>query len=90
MSCANCEDIRKKDKVRPPCLKGGDVPGQTACWLPPLSPEETRVMRLAEKMMALGRHGAGGEILRMHGATREDLDLLVVIEEEVRESVDDG
>lgn len=52
------------------------------CLIPPLSLDEQRVLEMRGMLIRLEGLGIGGEILRMYGATKEDLEMMAVVEGE--------
>ena len=74
MTCEECEKSREID---------GDTPGcetERGCIIPPLSGRGARVMALREKLMRLKSLVDPGAILRMWGAAKEDVEMLVEVE----------
>lgn len=78
MSCERCNDIEEIDGVTPQC---------GACLIPPLSPDEARVLEMRGMLISLKDIVDSGDILRMYSATKEDLEMLKVIEDEFKKGV---
>lgn len=55
-----------------------------ACWLPVLGPEEKRILDMRRRLDALRGLLGPEAVLKMHGATFNDLDMLAALEEEAR------
>ncbi len=86
MSCRNCEEARKNGAV-PPCeAKTGEEarPGVNACWIPPLSYEESRILRLHGMLSSIGGLVGPSAVLSAFRATRGDLEVLAMVEAELR------
>jgi hypothetical protein len=78
VSCAACEDVREKDGEPPECETG------EGCKVPPLLLSGLRAMELRRRLVALGPLTGPEAVLREYGATRDDLDMLLAAEEELR------
>lgn len=79
MSCEVCEDIRRKDEVEPDCETG------KGCRIPSLRPGPARALSLRRQIHRLGGLIPPAEVLRMHGATLGDVELIAVAEDTCRE-----
>ncbi len=75
MRCENCKDIEEVDGVKPDCKT------DKGCPVPPLSADELRVIEMRGLLISLRELVDVGTVLRMHGATLEDLKILAAIEE---------
>ena len=99
MRCENCLDIEREDGVPAPC-HGGPSPqpspngrgrseaegeGFMGCPIPLLSAEEARILDMRGMIMNLKELVEAGNVLKMMGATLEDLRILAAIEEGLRE-----
>jgi hypothetical protein len=82
VSCEACEEQRRVDREIPDCET------ERGCRIPPLGPDEARVIRLRGQMMALKDIMSPEVVFRMCGGTWEDLELLAVVEDELREKED--
>lgn len=78
MVCENCEDIRNVDGSEPDCET------EKGCKIPRLDKDGARVMRLRSELYILGPLIGPETVLGMHGATREDIELLLVVEHEMK------
>lgn len=61
---------------------------QVGCWLPALSADEERVLEMRAMLVRLRGLLDPGTVLEMYGAGRDDLELLAVIEEELKDDRD--
>ena len=86
MTCGNCLEAQELDGILPDCQS------DAGCLIPRLHPLGARAMNIRDKLVRLHRLKIGGEILRMHGATLEDLELLALAEDELnaKEGADNG
>lgn len=71
--------MERADDVTPLCHTS------SGCPIPHPGPEGTRILRMRGHLLRLGDLVDSGTVLRMYGATREDLDLLAAIEAELGE-----
>ena len=80
---------RKDNPPISPFRKGGRegdlnvIPGVNACLIPPLSPDEARVLEMRSKLITLGELVGRETILKMFGATKEDIEMLEAVEGEL-------
>ncbi len=79
MRCENCIDIEEVDGVEPECKT------DRGCPVPPLSADELRILEMRGLLMQLKGLLPADAVLRMHGATIEDLMMLAVVEEGLKE-----
>ena len=63
---------------------------ETGCLVPSPGPEGQRVLKLRSLLMRLGNLIDPGTVCRTFGADLDDLELLAVAEDELKESVIDG
>jgi hypothetical protein len=75
LNCGACEDARELDGIIPECET------DSGCPVPSLLPGSARAVEIHEKLACLHRLNIGSAILEMYGATVEDLELIVVIEQ---------
>jgi len=75
VACEECRTSFEIDGDLPDCETG------KGCAIPPLNEWGRRIMDMREKLMKLRNLIDPGTILGLYGATREDLDLLVKVEE---------
>lgn len=80
MNCEECRDAEKIDGVIPDCQT------DKGCLVPPLDEDAQRVMNIREKLITLKELVDPGTILRMHNATREDIEMLAAVEEEMKKN----
>lgn len=80
VSCEACREAQQVDGLTPDCetVKG--------CLIPPLDEAGARVMQLRDKLVRLKDLMDAGTVLRMYGAGVEDLELLAVLEDEIRKT----
>jgi hypothetical protein len=57
---------------------------KNGCPIPPLTPENERVMEMRAMLVRLKGLVDPGTVLRMFGATREDMEMLAVAEDELK------
>jgi len=84
VSCHSCEDIQRIDGVAPDCET------DKGCRISPLRPDEHRVLELRHKLITLRDLIDSGTILKICGATKEDIEILALVEEELKEAFGDG
>ena len=98
MSCESCKEALLIDEKEPPCFntpsttptppyQGGEfktIPGVDTCWLPELDETGHRILEIRGKLIALKDLVDPGTVLRMYRATKEDIELLAAVEEEMR------
>lgn len=77
MSCESCKNILEVDDAEPDCFEG-------ECKIPPLDETGQRIMEMRSKLISLHDLVDPGTILRMYGATKEDIELLAFIENEMK------
>jgi hypothetical protein len=79
VSCENCEDAKTSDGIQPDCET------EEGCKIPPLGPDERRLIEIHEKLVAL-RDLVGPEIImQAYEVTKEDMDMLALIEATIKE-----
>ncbi len=71
--------MERSDNVTPGCKSA------EGCLVPPLGPEEARVMELRARVMRLRELVGAEAVLRLSGATLKDLELLAVVEDTLKE-----
>ncbi len=84
MSCEACEEIRGNDGIAPDCET------DKGCKIPPINAAAKRVLKIRDKLIALQGLVDSGDILKMYGATRRDIELLVMVEKELKENTPRG
>lgn len=77
MRCENCEDIRKNDGLVPDCET------ERGCPVPSAGEAGARALRLRGRLINLGPLIGPEMVLKVYGATMEDIDLIEVIEDEM-------
>lgn len=80
VACEECRMTFEIDGDLPDCEAG------SGCAIPPLDGKGRRIMDMREKLAKLKDFVDPGTILELHGATRDDLDLLVKVEELMRDT----
>ncbi len=88
MRCENCLDIEEQDGAPAPChVTAGRTNGSApaGCPIPPLSADEARILDMRGMLIQLKDLVDAGTVLRMYGATLEELRILAAIEEGLRE-----
>jgi len=83
VSCDACEDIRRKDEREPDCETG------KGCRIPSLLPGPARALRLRRQVLRLGGLIPPAEVLKMHGATLRDVEMIAVAEDIYREMAEE-
>jgi len=78
VSCETCREIYEVDEVAPDCQT------ERGCPIPQLSPDEARIIEIRKKIQALSGLVPAEVVLRMYSATLDDLELLSVVEEELK------
>jgi len=78
VSCENCEDLRQ-DGHQPDCETEG---GQ--CLIPFVGEQEMRILDIYNKLILLRDLVGAENILKMHEATKDDIEYLAVIEAEMQ------
>ena len=81
VSCESCRDMQNVDGVIPDCETEGK-----ACLIPPLCAEGARIMELYNTLRALSGLVDPGTVLSMYEAQKEDIEILVIIETELKKS----
>jgi hypothetical protein len=84
VSCEGCEEIREKDGIAPDCET------DKGCVIPPIDVTERRILEIRDKLVALQGLVDSGDVLKMYGATRRDIELLVMVEKELKENTPRG
>lgn len=84
MSCETCYETIETDGVEPPCFT------ETGCWLPPLPEGLQRIFEIRDRLVTLHELVDAGTILRLYDADIEDIELLAVIEGELKALSDSG
>ena len=82
MSCEACEDVREKDGIAPDCET------EKGCLIPPLGPEERRILEIRGKLITLQGLVDAGTIFQIYGVIKDDIDILTVVEEEMKKQND--
>ena len=80
MRCESCIDIEEQDGVAAACR----TPGRK-CPIPPLSADEARILEMRRLLVSLKDIVDAGTVLRLHGASIEDLRVLAAVEDGLRE-----
>lgn len=80
MSCVSCRDIQETDGVLAPCKTG------RGCPVPPPGRKGARALGIRSRLITLGELVGRETVLRMHGATAGDVELMAVIEEELKQA----
>jgi hypothetical protein len=80
VACEECRMTFEVDGDLPDCEVGN------GCAIPPLDGKGRRIMDMREKLAKLKDLVDPGTILELYGATRDDLDLLVKVEELMRDT----
>jgi hypothetical protein len=75
VACEECRMIFEIDGGLPDCETG------SGCMIPPLGEKGIRIMDIRGKLTLLKGLVDSGTILSLYGATRDDLDLLMKVEE---------
>ena len=79
MRCETCIDIEGEDGIAPGCKT------EKGCPVPPLSPAERRILEMRGMLRSLSGRVDAGTVLRMHRVSLEDLRVLALIEEGLKE-----
>ena len=73
MSCDACKDIYVVDEIEPDCFEG-------ACIVPMLDAEGQRIVEIRDRLIVLKDLVDSGTIMKIYGATKEDIEMLAFIE----------
>lgn len=84
VDCDACAEALDTDGVIPDCQ------AERGCLIPPLLPACRRVMELRGLLVRLHPTVDPGTVCRMFGATLDDLELLALVEDYLRENKPDG
>ena len=79
MSCEKCLDMFSIDGAEPDCWEGGCKAG-----IDGLIEDDIRVLGLRNKLITLKELIDPATVLRLYGATREDVEMIAAIEEELK------
>jgi hypothetical protein len=82
VNCRDCLAAQELDDILPACKT------DEGCLIPPLLPDAARVMEIRDRLIRLHRLKIGPEILRIYSATRRDLELMALAEDELNEKGD--
>ncbi len=88
MLCENCIDIEEQDGIPAPCRSPrpmGEGQGEGVCPIPPLTPDERRILEMRGMLIQLKDLVDPGTVLMMHGADIGDLKILAAIEAGLKE-----
>lgn len=58
---------------------------EVGCKIPPLSERGARALEIRDKLVRLSQLGIGGRVLEMYSADLDDLELIAVIEDTLKE-----
>jgi len=83
VSCEACEDIRQKDEVPPDCETGKECP------IPSPLPPVARALWLRGQILRLGGLIPPADVLGMHGATLQDVELIAEAEDTYKEMAEE-
>jgi hypothetical protein len=75
--CGGCHDIEEREGIEPDCER---------CPIPPTTPDNARVMEMRSILTRLKGLMDAGTVLGAYGATRDELGLLAVVEDELRKA----
>lgn len=70
--------MREKDGIAPDCET------EKGCLIPPIMPEGQRILEIRGKLITLRGLVESGVIFQMYGATKDDIDMLAIVEEEMK------
>ncbi len=85
MSCEACKDILVNDDVEPDCFDD-----DKGCRIPMLDQRELRIIDIRGKLVSLRGLIDSGIILEMYDATREDIEMIIFIEDEIQKMNEEG
>lgn len=80
MTCEACDEARRIDEVTPDCET------DKGCLIPPLDETGQRIIEIHARIGSLNGLVDAATVLRMYGATTEDLEMLAVIKEELAQA----
>jgi len=80
VSCEACREAQQVDGVTPDCEAG------KSCLIPALDERGARVMQIRDKLVRLRDLVDAGTVLKMYGADLDDIELLAVLEDEIKKN----
>ena len=75
MTCESCREMLEVEGIVTECDR---------CPVPPVTIQGQRILEIRARLVQLHELVDGGTILRLYGVTREELELLAVVEGEIR------
>ncbi len=75
MICESCREMLEVEGIEPECDR---------CPVPPVTIQGQRILKIRARLVQLHELVDGGTILRLYEVTREELELLAVVEGEIR------
>jgi hypothetical protein len=84
LNCGDCQQILEEEGIEPECYAG-------SCRIPPLLPAGQRALEIRDRLVRLHRLKLAPVIATVYGVTKDDLDLLALIEDQLsneKESAD--
>ena len=75
MTCESCREMLEVEGIEPECDR---------CPVPPVTLQGQRILEIRARLVQLHELVDGGTILRLYEVTREELELLAVVEGEIR------
>lgn len=78
MSCEACYEAEEIDGVDPDCRT------DKGCLITPLDEQCQRILEIRDKLLSLSGIVDAGTILSMYEATHDDIDLLAIVEKELK------
>lgn len=78
MSCEACAEAEEIDGAVPDCET------DKGCLIPPLTEQGQRILEIRDRLITLHDIMDAGTILSMYDATKEDIEMLSIIEKELK------
>lgn len=78
MSCEACADAEEIDGAVPDCQT------DKGCLIPQLDEQGQRILDIRDRLITLHDIMDAGTILRMYDATKEDIEMLAIVENELK------
>ncbi len=83
MSCETCNEALEIDGYEPDCRT------DKGCKVPPLDEHGQRILEIRDRLVSLHELVDAGTILRLYRATKEDIEMLAIIESELKKLRDE-
>ncbi|GER92689.1 hypothetical protein A45J_0407 [hot springs metagenome] len=78
MSCEACAEAEEIDGAVPDCRT------EKGCLIPPLDEQGQRILEIRDRLITLHDIVDAGTILRLYDATKEDVEMMAIVEKELK------